>query len=115
MIIYIVPLIGPPLSSVAPGKSGAPGEFLSLKINPGGMPKGKGNAVSAGMIVSPVNGSPTGQVAPVSSVMAWFGMKPAGRMRGRGIGVFGDISKGLDTPPPIPQHVDVISLARSHI
>jgi hypothetical protein len=41
-------------------------------------------------------------------------MNPDGRMSGCGIGVFGAIVMGFSTPPPVPQQVDVINLAKSH-
>lgn len=84
-----------------------------LRPNPGGISNGKLNVVPSGMITSCGIGFPAGQVIPLTSGIAWFGMNPAGRISCLGMGVFGEISNGLDTPPSVPQQVDVISLAKS--
>jgi ribosomal protein L27 len=66
-MIYMVPLIPPPLP---PDSSGAHGVNVSVRGRPAGIKNGKGKTVQAGIIICWVRGTPAGQVVPVVSVIA---------------------------------------------
>jgi len=90
------------------------GELTLLSSNLGGMTKGNEKMVEVGIMTSCVNAIPEKWTTPSLSVTSWFGVNPFGRMRSLGRDIQAGISMGLDMPPPTPQHVEVISLPRSH-
>jgi hypothetical protein len=87
---------------------------VSLKLAPGGILKSNGKLVPEGMITSFGRGIAGGYALPFASVICWDGTKPGGRIRLLGSGTSRGIRIGFDTPPPIPQHVEVINLSKSH-
>lgn len=78
------------------------------------MERPNGKTVQPGITISSERGWPATWIPPFTSVIAWFGTKPAGRFSCLGSATPAGITIGFDMLPPIPQHVEVISLARSH-